>query len=713
MRFKSKLKILLMLLISCVFFAFFSFGCNNNKPGTSNGGANATDYLKINKSQVTVVMGETVLLEAKYNYRDNTQLVFSIDDSSVASVSESGLVTGIKAGQAIVTATYGESTDTCQVKVESQGNVPSLEFIYGVDDNVTCFVNDGINLGAQILFNGKEYTDMAMSYEFTDDSIAEVDEKGLLTAKKAGNTDVTVTASWRDFTRVKTIKLTVSNSIECYISDEDSIISNIELDTLGIVYDGTTYRNAKEVEGTAVVNDTPVPYLLTSTNEEVFTVEENSKVVAMGAGEANLELTFDYDGESYNFKYAVSVKKPLLAAKENEEIVLFDATKGEGEKAFIDIFDDEFTAYFPTEGNPKATAVSAADGTETELTYNAVDKKLLGVPVNANEKVKQTITIEGEKVFYQFILTPYTNVIKTVDEFIGIFAGGTAETEKKNSGYYILGNDITHEYKPINHNYVGSSDFYDELAGTFDGNGYKISGIYCENGGLFGDVTGTIKNVFLNVGINGYKNQFTTMGKFTSKTVLENIYLKPVSTNKKDATKQVQGMALSGMSCSVKMKNVVMDTTGLKFKASDPGDGEAWENDWQYFNPYGANYDIFTTNSKHADNLAKLNKNQTNVYFITEQYLSQFSLGSGKPRAIIEAGNREEGWKYDSAYTGEDYTGNMETVFVDSFYRYNTADAMAEATRAGKSSDYTAFTETGLWNWDATNGLTWKGNSLS
>ncbi len=709
MRFKSKLKILLMLLISCVFFAFFSFGCNNDKPGTSNGGANKTDYLKINKSQVTVIMGETVLLEAKYNYRDNTQLVFSIDDSSVASVSESGLVTGIKAGQAIVTATYGESTDTCQVKVESHGNVPSLEFIYGVDDNVTCFVNDGINLGAQILFNGKEYTDMAMSYEFTDDSIAEVDEKGLLTAKKAGNTDVTVTASWRNFTKVKTIKLTVSNNVECYISDEASIISNIELDTLGIVYDGKTYCNAKEVEGTAVVNDTSVPYVLASTNEEVFTVEENSKVVAMGAGEAELELRFDYEGEAYNFKYAVSVKKPLFVAKENEEIVLFDATKGEGEKAFIDIFDDEFTAYFPTEGNSKATAVSAADGTETELTYNAADKKLLGVPVNANEKVKQTITIEGEKVFYQFILTPYTSVIRTVDEFIGIFAGGTADAEKKNSGYYILGNDITHSYKAIKHESKGS-DFYDELAGTFDGNGYDISGIYCQNGGLFGDVTGTIKNVSLNISIDNYRNvQFTTLGKFTSTTNLENIYLKPTSFAKTNANKTINGLASSGMSCNVKMKNVVMDTTGLRFKSSN----HEGSNDWQYFNPYCTNYDIFSTNGAASTNLDKLKRNQTNVYFVTEQYLSQFTLGSDKPHAIIEAGNKKEGWTYNSAYTGGIAEAQTETVFVDTFYRYDTSAAMAEATKAGKASDYADFTDTGLWNWDATNGLTWKGNSLS
>ncbi len=445
---------------------------------------------------------------------------------------------------------------------------------------------------------------------------------------------------------------------------------------------------------------------------ERLSVDE-STVESVSYGEDTATLSFT-NGETAEI--AVTVKRPVWIA---EEIELFDATKGVGMNGvktgvsetatpftIASVFGDaDLTGFAVKAESVEDTPVEKTEG----LAY--ADGALTGIPVNGKAKVKQTVTFLSETVGYQVTLTPYTNVITTIAEFESQFTGGTSTSAKDNNGYYTLGNDITSGYEAITHQYSGTTP-YDTLSGTFDGNGRKIKGFFCEYFGLFGNMHGKLQNVFLEISINGYGNvRFTLLGNFNASSEVSNVYIKASSKEKTNATAQLQGLAYKGGG-DAKLNNVVMDTTGLQFKDSKPGTGEAWENDWKWFNPYTTNYDIFSTNGSAATNLTKLTEKQTNVYFVTEQYLSQFSLGkNGEPHAIIDAGNRKEGWTYNSKYTGGIAENQTETVFIDTFYRYDTAAAMAAETGAGEASDYADFTDTGLWAWDATNGLTWKGNA--
>ena len=81
---------------------------NKNKP--------QTDTLKLDKTEVSIAVDATVQLTA------NMEVTWSSSNEAVATV-EAGLVKGIAAGEANITAKAGEQTAVCKVTV-TKGNDP-------------------------------------------------------------------------------------------------------------------------------------------------------------------------------------------------------------------------------------------------------------------------------------------------------------------------------------------------------------------------------------------------------------------------------------------------------------------------------------------------------------------------------------------------------------------------------------------------------------
>ncbi len=679
--------------------------------------------ITLDKTEATINIDETVSIDAKCDVLENTDLVYSVEDESIATVDNEGVITGVKPGETIVSITDGISTFTFRIIVDAGELTPSLKFDNAINVTETRSKNDELDLKAKVIFNEKEYTDATITYSSSDTSVAEINDEGILTAKDVGVAKITVRADWRGFEITKEIELTVKNAFTLSININSEPVSEIEIYTVATSYGGNTYSNEQTIDVTAVLNGEVSDYILTSLDKDVFIIEDN-KIVAVSAGVAKLKLAFK-DDESIYKEFDVSVIKPVF--EHDDSIKMFDATKGIGESSISEMFENAKL------DGATATATSTKDQTQTGLTFTAGNganlENLQGVPVNGKEKIDQQITLETDKIIYKITVTPYTNVINSVEEFHSIFTGGSATSRKDNDGYYILGQNISHSYKGIKHTSTGS-DYHDTLSGTFDGNGYTVQGLYCQNGGLFGNVTGTIKNVKFEIGIDGFSSaQYMTLGKFTSTTVLENIYL-GVKSKPKHAAEDIN-IFLGNGGVSVKMNNVVVDTTGLQFNRNTNDELKDTTLDripWGRVNLYYT-FDIRASHNSAAKNLEKLKANQTNVYFITEQYLGKITTGGSytDKYTIFEAGNRKTNWVYDSKYTVSTTSSDKwatistvdgipvdnihETIYIDTFYRYDTADAMKDKTKTGSANDYKAFTDTGFWSWDETNGLVWNGKA--
>ena len=87
------------------------------------------DKLALNKTEVSIAVGETVQLTA------NLEVAWASSDEAVATV-EAGLVKGIAEGEANITAKAGDQTAVCKVTVKEGGVTPPAEIPeIKVDDN--------------------------------------------------------------------------------------------------------------------------------------------------------------------------------------------------------------------------------------------------------------------------------------------------------------------------------------------------------------------------------------------------------------------------------------------------------------------------------------------------------------------------------------------------------------------------------------------------
>lgn len=106
-------------------------------------------------------ISETYKLTANVN--DNTAVIWSTGDETVASISENGTVTAKKAGAAVITATAGDATATCTIIVFEKQADDYQVIKFGEDETaklnpgVFYYWNDQLWLGATVTMTKNEY----------------------------------------------------------------------------------------------------------------------------------------------------------------------------------------------------------------------------------------------------------------------------------------------------------------------------------------------------------------------------------------------------------------------------------------------------------------------------------------------------------------------------------------------------------------------------
>ncbi|SDB02789.1 leucine-rich repeat protein [Eubacterium oxidoreducens] len=149
------------------------------------------ESVELNETDLTLTKGQEKQLTATLSPEEVTKdgITWTSSDESVATVSEDGLVTAVSSGTATITAqTEADGVvATCEVTVtevsESQGLLLSR-------DSVEVLMGETVELHA-ILSPSLEGS--TISWESSDETLATVDENGVVTAVSTG--EVTVTAS--------------------------------------------------------------------------------------------------------------------------------------------------------------------------------------------------------------------------------------------------------------------------------------------------------------------------------------------------------------------------------------------------------------------------------------------------------------------------------------------------------------------------------------
>ena len=133
--------------------------------------------ITLDKQTVSVQVGQTITIHASATAK------WTSSDTSVATVDGNGVVTGVKAGTAAITAEADGATSTCIVTVfESSTTISTSALSIKVGETATL----------KVTVTG---ADKSVAWTSSDTSVATVEMNGTVTGKKVGTATITATAN--------------------------------------------------------------------------------------------------------------------------------------------------------------------------------------------------------------------------------------------------------------------------------------------------------------------------------------------------------------------------------------------------------------------------------------------------------------------------------------------------------------------------------------
>lgn len=278
----------------------------------------AVQSLSLNKSTKTVYKGKTYQLKATITPSNASikTVTWKSTDTSVATVTSSGLVTAKGNGTAkiICTSTDGKYTATCKITVKTK--------VTGVTLNAkkaTLYVGNTKQLTATI--SPKSASNKNITWKSSDKSVATVNSSGKVTAKavgtaviscttKDGEYKASCTVTVKKFVSAKSVKLNKSKK-SLYVTDTYTLKATVS----------PSNASNKGVKWK-------------SSDKKVATVNSSGKVTAVGKGTATITCTTKDGG--YKATCTVTVKKVDVTGV-NLSTTELKLEVGESERIFADV----------------------------------------------------------------------------------------------------------------------------------------------------------------------------------------------------------------------------------------------------------------------------------------------------------------------------------------------------------------------------------------
>lgn len=321
-------------------------------------------------------------------FADLTNVTWSSNDDSVAKV-DNGVVTGVKAGTAVITATTVDGyyvTFTVTVKSAMKLTATQTAFAVDMKDNKTVDLNTYLNITNPETKPGTtdEYTLNDVTYTTSTDEIAEV-AGGKVTFKKTGLAEVKADLNGQTVTFTFIIKDTTA-PLPVEINFKANAESTVEV-AEGKVFD-ENLRDRVELTNGGDTRD----ITWTSLDESIASVS-NGMVRGVKAGETTV-IAATKDGYYVTFKVTV-VAEPKMEASQTE----FDIDRAE--QTSLDL-----KAYLKL--------LNTTDQLDTDVTYTASADEIASVGADGVVTFNGTGTTnvkaeyDGQVITFTFHITDST-----------------------------------------------------------------------------------------------------------------------------------------------------------------------------------------------------------------------------------------------------------------------------------------------------------------
>ncbi len=153
------------------------------------------ESVTLDNNSLTLTEGDTGSLNASVNPDNATDktVVWTSSDESVATVDQNGVVTAVAPGSAVITASAGGKSDSCEVTVNAY--VPPVIPVESVTlDNNSLTLTEGDTGSLNASVNPDNATDKTVVWTSSDESVATVDQNGVVTAVAPGSAVITASA---------------------------------------------------------------------------------------------------------------------------------------------------------------------------------------------------------------------------------------------------------------------------------------------------------------------------------------------------------------------------------------------------------------------------------------------------------------------------------------------------------------------------------------
>lgn len=296
----------------------------------------------LDKTSATVYTGKTASLKTTSNDAAKT-VTYTTSNNAVATVSSTGVVKGVKAGTAVITATCGNAKATCKVTVKTS----TIKFAASAASVYT---------GKTVTVKATATPSATVTYTTSNKAIATVSSTGVVKGIKAGTVTITATTS----TGLKTTcKVTVKAPSVKFAKSS------------AVVYTGKTATVKATLAGVSSV-------IYKSSNTKIATVNSKTGTVkGIKAGTVTITAT----SGKLKATYKLTVKNPTFTLTKSS------ATIAKGKTTTI---------------RSKATPVSTVTYTSSNKKVATVTGK--GV-VKGISKGKATITVKCNGITKKFVVT--------------------------------------------------------------------------------------------------------------------------------------------------------------------------------------------------------------------------------------------------------------------------------------------------------------------
>lgn len=213
----------------------------------------------------------------------NEEVVFSSDNESIATVNQQGKIVAVNAGSAVITAKCGTQTASCLVTCDFkiiEEETPAEDLKLNNEDMTFFSPGEQFSLSVK---NAPE--DAGITYSSSDESVATITDKGLITAMGSGTANITVTVEGYDEPLKCIVRCNLGDSAEGGAAGGSYTISHSDV-TMSLMGEYFKLRLLDEN------GDAASGVSWTSSDSSICTVDASGVVTAVGKGTATVSTTF-------------------------------------------------------------------------------------------------------------------------------------------------------------------------------------------------------------------------------------------------------------------------------------------------------------------------------------------------------------------------------------------------------------------------------------